>query len=833
MPSMIQRNFAAGEVAPSVFGRTDQTKYQSGLARCRNFMVLRHGGIANRPGLQYITEQADSSARGRLWRFIFNADQTYVLLFENFKIRFIRNGALITVSGLSAYNGATAYVKGDLVVYSGTNYYAKAGSTGAQPDINPATWYAMPADGTYEIQTSYATADLPDLYFSQSADVITINHPNYDTQELSRFDHTNWQLSTVSFTPSIAAPGSLSVSGTAGAAAVWVATAVKALTLEESLPSGTAGANSAPTSGAPRTLTIGAVSGATEYNVYRSDNSRFGYVGSTTSTTFVDTGFTPDYTATPPSNPVPLTGSGNRPASSGYLQQRKCYGGSDNAPEDIYASKAGQYKNFTRTSPLQDDDACLWTPSSSEVNRIRHFIEVSENWVLTQGAEWILFGDGSGSLTPSTPGMKKQSSHGSATIQPVIIGNSFLFVQSRGSIVRDIKYEANSNGYAGRDLTVFSSHLFDKYTIARWSYAQIPNSIVWVARSDGNFLGLTYLRDHEVWGWHDHDTKGAVEDTVTVPEGNEDRTYFLVRRTIDGNDVRYVERMASRQVTDIAVDATFMDSFLSYDGRHTGSTLMTLSGGTDWTFDEDLTLTASGSTFSAGDVGKMIVLKIETLSWTPEGGYATAVEKLRCLITAYTSATVVTVNAEKTVPAAFRSVAVSVWATAVVNVSGLDHLEGETVSILADGNVVTNGIDTPLTTVSGGTLDTDLPTHAEIIHVGIPYVSDAQTLDIDVLGQETLADKQKQVSSVTALVESSRGIWAGEPDESGYMNPDNLYELAQRAPEHEYEMITGVTGKVEIGITSSWNLGGRVHIRQRDPLPLTVLAIIPSMSFGG
>jgi len=117
--------------------------------------------------------------------------------------------------------------------------------------------------------------------------------------------------------------------------------------------------------------------------------------------------------------------------------------------------------------------------------------------------------------------------------------------------------------------------------------------------------------------------------------------------------------------------------------------------------------------------------------------------------------------------------------------------------------------------------------------VGIPYVSDAQTLDLDVLGQETLTDKQKNVQLVTALIESSRGIWAGEPDEDGTMNPDHLYELAQRAPEHEYEMIRGVTGKVEIGITSSWNIGGRVHIRQRDPLPLTVLALIPSVSIGG
>lgn len=831
--SIIQRNFAAGEVAPAIFGRADVVKYQSGLARCRNFVVRRHGGISNRSGFQYITTQGTHSDTGRLWKFVFNADQTYILLFENFKLRFIRNGALITVSGVGAYSDFTAYVLGDLAISGGVNYYCVAATTGNAPP-NASFWYAMPAGGIYEIPTPFLTADLPTLYFSQKNDVITITHIGYEIYELSRFGHTEWTLQSVTLSPSIAPPGSLSVSGVGGTAAVWRATAVKATTLEESIASSSAGASTVPTSGAPRTLTIGAVSGAQEYNVYRHDGSgTFGFVGVATGTTFVDNGITPDYTVTPPTLSVDLTGTDDRPACNGYLQQRKCYGGKTNAPEEIDASKAGQYKNFSRSSPLQDDDACIWTPDGAEVNRIRHFVELSEYWVLTQGAEWILTGDGNGNLTPGTPGLKKRSSHGSAEIQPVIVGDSFLFVQARGSIVRDIKYEANSTGYQGRDLTIFSPHLFEGYTLVHWDYAQIPNSIVWAARSDGHLIGLTYLREHEIWGWHDHDTYGDFEDAVVVPEGEEDMVYAIIRRTINGATVRYVERMSSRNISDIAVDATFMDSYLSYDGRHTGSTTMTLSGGTNWTFDEDLTLTASGSTFASGDVGKAVFLKIVTATWTPEDGASESIEILRCEIVGYTSGTVVTVNANKTVPAAFQSVAITVWSMAVKNVTGLDHLEGATVSILADGNVMTNGIDDPLITVSGGTLSEDIESHAEIIHVGLPYVSDAQTLDLEVLGQETLADKKKHINQVTLLVESSRGIWAGEPNEDGTVSPDHLYEHAQRTPGDEYSTIEGVTGKVVISMSSSWNTGGRVHIRQRDPLPMSLLAVIPSVSVGG
>lgn len=831
--SLIQRNFAAGEVAPAVFGRADQVKYQSGLARCRNFFVRRHGGISNRSGFQYCASQRNHQFRGRLWPFVFNAQQTYALLFEQGLLRFIQNGALLTVSGVAAYNGGTAYVHGDLVSSGGVNYYCVAATTGNAPP-NSTYWYAMPAGNIYEIPVPYLVADLPTLYFSQSADVITITHPNYDIFELSRFDHTRWTLTQVVLAPSINPPGTLSVSGAGGTAAVWVATAVKSLTLEESIASVSAGASTVPTAGAPRTVTIGAVSGAQEYNVYRHDGSgTYGFVGVATGTTFFDNGITPDYTVTPPTLPIDLSGTNDRPACSGYLQQRKCYGGKLNAPEEIYASKSGQYKNLSRSSPLQDDDACIWTPASSEVNRIRHFVEVSEYWVLTQGAEWILFGNASGELTPGTPGLKKQSSHGSAEIQPVIIGNSFLFVQARGTIVRDIKYEANSNGYAGRDLTVFSPHFFERSTVEHMTYAQSPHSIVWLVRSDGHLLGLTYLRDHEVWGWHDHDTKGYFEDVITVPEGREDATYALIRRVVNGATVRYVERLSSRNITDIAVDATFMDSFLTYDGRHTGSTTMVLSGGTNWTFDEDLTLTASASTFSSGDVGKAIVLKIVITTWTPESGYVTTTERLTCVITAYSGVTVVTVNTEKTVPVSFRGTTITVWGTAVTNVAGLGHLEGETVSILADGHVVTNGIDEPLITVVGGSLSSNLGHHAEIIHVGLPYVSDAQTLDLEVLGQETLIDKKKQVNQVTLLVESSRGIWAGEPNEDGTVNTNNLYEQVQRSPGDEYKMITPLTGKVIISMSASWNTGGRVHVRQRDPLPLSLLAVIPSVAVGG
>jgi len=106
MPDLIARSFAGGEVAPAVYGRADVVKHQTGLRTCRNNIVRRHGGVSNRPGSQYITPQRDHAARGRMIKFVYNAEQTYVLLFENQTMRVVQRGILLTVPDARAWSVA-------------------------------------------------------------------------------------------------------------------------------------------------------------------------------------------------------------------------------------------------------------------------------------------------------------------------------------------------------------------------------------------------------------------------------------------------------------------------------------------------------------------------------------------------------------------------------------------------------------------------------------------------------------------------------------------------------------------------------------------------------
>lgn len=857
MTTLIQRSFSGGELTPALYARVDTTKYVTGLRTCRNHLVMRHGGAANRPGTEFVAQTKNLGSAVRLIKFVFNASQTYILEFGDEYMRVIRDGAALTetaktITGVTQANPgvitSTAHgfsnddeifitAVGGMTELNGRNFLVANVTANtftlknlAGVAVNTTTYTAYTSGGTasriYEIATPYAAADLATLQYIQSADVITIAHPSYEPRELSRTADTSWSLATLTFAPGIAAPTSPAVSGTGGTAAEWVVTAVEDETFEESLPSATVGGNSAPSAGSPRTITWAAVTGAREYNVYRSQNGVFGFIGVAQGLTFVDTGYSPDTSDTPPITRNPFNGANNYPSTVAYIQQRLGFANTNNNTEKVYLSRTGHFKNFTVSSPTQDDDAVTFTMAGRQVNAVKHLIDLGQLIVFTTGGEWAIEGDASGIIKPAEVNPKQHSYNGSSTLPPIIIAGNALYVQARGSVVRDLGFDYQIDGYRGNDLTVFSSHLFDGFELLDWDYQQIPHSVIWAARNDGTLLGCTYVREQSVLAWHRHDFEGGVvENVAVIPEGDEDRVYLVIKRTIDGTEVRYIERMATRRVDDIK-DCIFLDSSLSYDGRNSDSShTMTLSGGTDWTYDETLTLTSSDSFFISTDVGNQIHLT---------GSDGTLI---RFTINAYTSGTVVTGKAHKTVPVAMRSIATSTWTRAVDEVRNLWHLEGQSVSILADGFVVANPNNEAYDeiTVEDGMITLDKP--YGVIRIGLPITSDLQTLDVDSAEGETLTDKKKNIGKVTVHVEESRGIWIGaappetlQPEgddaEPGFLQ--GLTELKIRNSEGYDDPIDLKTEAVEVIIRPEWNSNGRVFIRQTDPLPLAILAVAPS-----
>lgn len=536
--------------------------------------------------------------------------------------------------------------------------------------------------------------------------------------------------------------------------------------------------------------------------------------------TFSDTGFTPQFDIAPPQSPTLFTGPGLFPAAVGSFQQRRLYAGASLAPAQVRGSRTGVPRSFTTSTPRQDDDALLFALSTWTRTEIRHLRDLARLVVFASSGEWIVEGDNTNILKPNAINARQLSAFGASFLAPLQVGAATLFLQARQTIVRDLTIDT-VQGASSSDLSVFAAHLFDGYTIVDWDYQQIPHGIVWAVRSDGVLLGLTYLPEQQVWGWHKHDTDGAVENVCVVPEGNEDAVYLLVRRMIDGATVRYVERMTPRAITALTDprDLIFMDASLSYDGRNTGATTITISGGTNWDDGETLTLTASSALFAADMVGGAIVV------FDADGA-----ELFRVALETFGSATVMTGHPNKDVPAEYQGIATTSWGRAAITFEGLEHLEGCEVSVLGDGLVQAspnNDVYGAPLVVAGGSVT--IPTPACVAHIGLPYLSDLETLDIDTAQGPSLKPFKVMINSFTCVVEASKPFFVGgAPPSNDDTDPlENLDEVMRRDVVNDFNPLEIRTGDFDATFSNRWNSHGRVFVRQPDPVPTTLLAVIP------
>jgi len=808
----LTRSFGGGELTPEFFGRIDDAKFQSGLALCRNFITLPHGPAANRPGFAYVNSVKTAGKRTRLIPFSFSTTQTMVLEFGDQYLRFHTQGATLTTGTVTAWVTATAYVVGDLRSNGGTNYYCTTAHTSGTfaTDLAAGKWYALTGT-TYEIPTPYLEADLFDLHYVQSADVLTIVHPNYAPRELRRLGATNWTLTTISFASSLSAPTGVSVTatGTGSTNYKYVVTAVGDNGIDESLASSSANVNNnLLTTGNYNTVNWSAVTGAQRYNVYKFSGGLYGYIGQASSTSFVDDNIAADMGRTPLISQNPFSSSGNYPGAVSYFEQRRCFAGTLNLPQNLWMTRSGTESNLAYSLPTQDDDAISFRVAAREANTIRHIVPLTSLVLLTSAAEWRVTSVNSDAITPSTVSVKPQSYVGASNVQPVVINNQMIYPAARGGHMRELAYSWQASGFVTGDLSLRAPHLFDNLNIVDMAYAKSPQPIVWAVSSNGKLLGLTYVPEQQVGAWHQHDTDGTFESCCVVAEGNEDVLYVVVKRTVNGASVRYVERMRTRQFTAQA-DAFFVDCGATFDGTNTTATTVTVSGGTTWGPADTLTITASAALFvypGTSDVNDAIV-------FTAADG---TIYRLTILST--TSTTVATARVDKTLPAAYRNTATASFVFARDSISGLSWLEGKTVNILADGAVH------PQRVVTGGTIS--LQQASSKVQLGLPITADLNTLpwwaQIDAaFGQ----GRSKNVNKVWLRVYRSSGIFAGP-------NASTLTEAKQRSTEAYGTPPALKSDEIQIVIDPSWNQSGQVFVRQADPLPLTVVSMTLEVALG-
>ena len=616
--SPIQTSFNTGELSPLMYGRVDFDRYKSALATCLNWIPRTQGPLTRRSGTYFCDEVKDSTKATRLVAFTYSTVQSYILEFGDLYVRFKKNSAPVTrtaqnITGITqanpavlTYSGSDTYANGDHVDITGVvgmtevngrrfkvaNVNAGANTFELQTvdgtNVNSTGYTAWSSGGTvaevYTLTTTYAEADLFELKFVQSADVLYIFHPDYPTASLNRTSDTSWTLTELTlldgpYLPENTTTTTLTPSAATGSGVTLTASAITGINDDTGF----------------QTTDVGRY-------IRIQQGSVWGYVLVTgwTSTTVVTVTVINTLTSTAAKTVWRMglySDTTGYPACGTFFGDRLWMGGCTYRPSRIDGSKTGDYLNFApsgTTGTVADDSAVGYSLNSDDVQVIRWMKGFSSGIAVgTVEGEWLVSPSALGeAITPTNINAKQSTNNGSTDTQPVKIGNALLHIAAGGRELYEMTYSFNENALDAYDMTILAEHVTKGATEATSGLKEIAYQkkrvkVVWGVRHDGVLLGFSYSRADKVTGWHRHtlggysnagQTAGAVVESVAViPDSNgiHDQVWVLVKRYLNGRTVRYVEVMQRLwEQGDAQEDAFFVDSGLTYDG----SAASTLTG---------------------------------------------------------------------------------------------------------------------------------------------------------------------------------------------------------------------------------------------------------------
>lgn len=869
-------SFNSGELSPMLEGRADVEKYASGCKTLENYLPTIQGPAIRRGGTRFAAEVKDSTKQTWLVRFEFNTKQAYQLEFGDRYIRFFTNrGQLVLASTPAAWVTAAAYNLGDLVLQGGVNYYCQAAHTAGTfaTDLAGGKWYAM-TGSIYEIPSPYTTADLtnPDgtfgLRFVESNDIVYLCHQNYAPRKLSRFSAYNWQISTLTPTNgpfkvinitgttvyASAQTGSVTVTASANifqashvgslfyiqqpsvlGVRQWEASKTVAVNDRRRSNGVNYRALNAGTTGGNKPVhTAGAVFDGDTGVQWQYEDPGYGYG--------IITGYTsPTQVTLQVINSIPAfaVGTGNAsdkwaygawsdvdgwPSQVSFYKERLVFG----RGQGVWLSVSGDYENFASKDPLGvvgADRAISITLQSDKVNNLQWFASSDALLCGTAGGEYAIQ-----SITTNLPFGPDNctaplvSAFGGRNATPVRVGEAVLFMQRAGLKMRDIVYDFVSNKFTSTDQNVFAEHI-TQGGVNQIVFQQEPYSVVWGVRADGALLAMTYSREQyqnpPFGGWHRHPVGGsfaggpAVVECLSVgpsPASDRDDLWLIVKRTINGATKRYVEFMEyERRANDDPQDSFYVDCGLTLD--NTIAATLTPGVGATVAGTANVPFVAGSAVFSAGQIGRQIHYRTWRID---DDGRTRIYSTAKALITGFDSTTQV----RCTIMAAFAStatIAASAWRMTATTITGLGHLEGQTVQVLGDGARIPDAV------VTGGAITLQNP--AGKAQVGLGSRARLQTMRINAGGGDgTSQGKTSRINKLAVRFRETLGCKFGPSFSS-------LQEMLFRSVEDGMDNAPALfTGDKVVEFDADYSTDPWVCVQQDDPLPSTVVAIVPVVS---
>lgn len=648
----------------------------------------------------------------------------------------------------------------------------------------------------FELPTPYPAAALDRLKWTQSADVLYLAHPDYPPMKLSRAGAFEWSLTRIVFTDGpylpVAKEGTLSASATTGIA-VTVSSDIALFAASDV--------------GRPLRLRHGSTWGWGVITAVANAQSATVEVHSA----FGGTGAATEYRL------GAWSGSTGFPSCVSFFEERLFFGGTRNRPQTVWGSVVGDYENHAPSQAdgdVLDDSAVTFTIADDRVNAIRWMSAGKTLAIGTAGGEFSLSAAGvNEAVSPTSVNVRRETTKGCADLQPIRIGPAVLFVQRARRKLHELVYDFQADALQAPELSILAQHMLEP-GIADIALQAEPWSVIWSIRDDGALLGLTYLREQQVAGWHRHPLGGGskARSLAVIPGAAQDELWLVVERVVGGVTRRWVEVLEHAFKPAHSLDhggAFFVDAGLSYDGWNVDAAkTLALTGAGGWLPGSSKTLTAVGhEPFSGASIDRFYALASTDPAMLP----------VQVRVTAFTSPTEVTVMLTTPVHVALQAAATSNWALMTQEVAGLDHLDGETVALVADGAAH------PSRVVAAGKVTLDRP--AARVHAGLGYRSVLETLDIEGGAVDgTAQDRRRRIHGVSVRLVDTIGASVGLAD-------GPLDELPFRGAAAAMDAAPPLfTGDKRVPFPKGWDRGARVAVLQDQPLPCTVAAILPRLT---
>lgn len=830
--SPIITSFNSGEFGPLLAGRVDLKYYPNGCRRIRNYIPTVQGPARRRGGTRYVAALKTETDRCWLGRFEFNVEQAYVLEFGDSYVRFYANHAQVESS----------------------------------PGV------------PLEVATPWPIAALADdqgmfmLRFVQSNDVLYITHPDYPPQKLTRTGAAAFTIAEFepdggpfedidpdeTVTVYASAATGVGITLTASSAiftADHVGTifymeekntnAVEQWEPAKSITAGDVRRSNGKNYTALNTATSGTIRPDHSYGAqydgdggvqWQYDDPGFGWCkitaiggGGTTATVTVQSRI-PDG-AVGAGNPTTRWAFGEWSDVNGwpehvtFFRERLCFA----RGQQGWLSVTGDYETFTarnKSGLAADDMAIEFDITSDRSNRIE-WLAPSDAALLigTAGDEHAL-----AEISTSEPfaqenaRARKQSEYGSRRVQVARVGEGVVFVQKAGRKVRNMQLaESVETRFVSPDMTVLAEHV-TKSGIIDSAYQQEPDSVVWFVLDNGSLAGLTLNVEQDVKGWHPHRIGGyynsaktqyaEIEAVVSIPapDGDRDELWMIVNRYVAGARHRYVEYMErSFEDGDDLEDALFMDSALTLD--NTVNAILTPGTGATVKGATDVVMAATGA-FVAGDVGNEIRYRYSLVNISGRTKWYTA----KATITEYTSADEVKATINSAFPS-LDAIAADGWRMSVSTISGLDHLIGETVQILADGAVQPDEV----VDGSGGIT---LTNQACKVHVGLACRAVLQPMPIESGAADgTAQGKTQRVSRCVIRFDNTIGCSYGRDED---LTLDDAQFRVPSTPMNEPPEL--FTGDKIVSWPDGYDSPALITMVQDQPYPSTIVCLMPQLT---